>query len=215
MRIVTVLQTRALHAMQPGSSEFTPKHVQVLQKQIEKYAPFASFECISDVKIEGVETRKLEHNWPGWWAKMNMFSPMLKGDFLFIDLDTVIVGDLDNILAVDKLCLLRDFYRDGVRLKEGLGGALSFFPEAERADVWEYWIRNPLMAMRMAGHKADMEIMERFFRNTAARWQDLLPGQVVSHKVHCANGVPPNARIVCMHGLPRPWQVPQFSHLYR
>jgi len=215
VRIVTILQTRALHALHPGSSEFTPAHVQALQRQVEQYAPFASFECLTNAHVPGVDCKPLEHNWPGWFAKMNLFSPSMKGDFLFMDLDTVISGDLSDILAVDKLTLLRDFYRDGVKLKEGLGGALCFFPEATRAQVWEYWIKNPLLAMRMAGHKGDMEIFERFYRNTADRWQDVVPGQIVSWKVNCTHGIPPEARVICFHGQPRPWAVGQFHHLYR
>lgn len=215
MRIVTVLQTRALHATQPGSSEFTPKHVQALQKQVQQFAPFASFECLSDVKIEGVETRKLENNWPGWFAKMNMFSPAMKGDFLFMDLDTVIVGDLASILAVDKLTLLRDFYFDGKKLPERLGGALCFFPEVERVQVWRYWIENPLRAMRMAGHQGDMQIFNQEYKSAAARWQDMVPGQIASWKVNCSKGIPPDTRLICMHGQPRPWAIGQFAHLYR
>jgi hypothetical protein len=202
--------------MQPGSSEYTPQHVKVLQEQVEQWAPFASFECLSDVLIPGVKCTKLENNWPGWFSKMNLFSPSLKGDFLFMDLDTVIVGDIEDILSVNRLTLLRDFYRDGKKLAEGLGGALCFFPEAERAAVWEYWISNPPLAMRLAGFKGDMQIFEQFYRNTAARWQDVVPGQIVSWKVNCKNDiVPPDARIVCFHGKPRPWDVGQFHHLYR
>ena len=117
MRIVSVLQTRALHELHHGSSEFKVEHVQALQKQLAKWAPEATFECLSDVDVPGVECTKLEHNWPGWWAKMNLFSPNMPGDFLFIDLDTVIIGPINDILAVDKLTLLRDFYRDGKKLR--------------------------------------------------------------------------------------------------
>jgi hypothetical protein len=215
MHVVTVLQTRALHALHPGSSEFTPAHVQALQRQFEQHAPFASFECLTDVNVPGVDCKPLEHNWPGWWSKMNLFSPSMKGDFLFVDLDTVIVGSLDDLAKANKLTLLRDFYRDGKKLKEGLGGGLCFLPEVDRAVVWDYWIKNPLLAMRMAGHKGDMAVFEQFYRNTADRWQDVLPGQIVSHKVHCQHGVPPEARVICFHGKPRPWEVGQHLHLYR
>lgn len=216
MKIVTVLQTRALHALHHGSSEFTPAHVQALACQILRWAPAGTtFECLTDVDVPGVKCRKLEYDWPGWFAKMNMFSPTLKGDFLFMDLDTVITGPLDDILAIDKLCLLRDFYRDGKKLAEGLGGALCYFPEESRGVVWDYWVENPLLAQRMAGFKGDMAIFEKFYRNTAARWQDELPGQIVSWKVNCAHGVPCDTRLIAFHGKPRPWEVGQFSHLYR
>jgi hypothetical protein len=58
------------------------------------------------------------------------------------------------------------------------------------------------------------------FAGKAARWQDVLPGQVVSYKIHVqldpkkgkhiGNGlVPAGTRVVCFHGQPRPWAVPE------
>lgn len=215
MRVITVLQTKALHAFQPGSSEFKPSHVQALQKQVAQWAPLASFECLSDVDVPGVECHKFERNWPGWWAKMNLFSPALKGDFLFMDLDTVILGPLDDILSVNKLTVLTDFYRDGVKLKDGIGGGLLFLPEAERAQIWEEFTVNPTLSMRM-NPRGDQHFFEHFWLNKAARWQKTLPGQVVSWKVNCKNDiVPPGARVVCFHGQPRPWAVGKFLELYR
>jgi hypothetical protein len=215
MRIVTVLQTKALHAFQPGSSEFKPAHVLALQKQVAKWAPFASFECLSDVKIDGVETHKLERNWPGWWAKMNLFSPTLKGDFLFVDLDTVITGPLDDILARDRLTVLTDFYRDGVKLKDGIGGGLLYLPEKDRQQIWDEFTVNPAMSMKL-NPRGDQHFFEQFWRTRADRWQKVLPGQVASWKVHCKSDiVPPDARVVCFHGLPRPWTVGKFASLYR
>jgi hypothetical protein len=214
MRIVTVLQTRALHALHPGSSEFKPLHVEALARQIEKYAPLASFEVLSDVAVPGILCRKLKRNWPGWWSKMELFDPELKGDFLFMDLDTVLVGPLDDVLKVEKLTTLRDFYRDGKKLKEGLGGGLMFLPESERQQIWTEFTANPALSMRMNA-RGDQHFFEHYWLNRASRWQDVLPGQVVSHKVHCQNGVPPDARVLCFHGNPRPWQVGQYSHLYR
>jgi hypothetical protein len=189
--------------------------VRVLQKQVEKYSLFANFECLTDVtSIPGVKCRPLEWGYPGWWAKMELFSPQIPGDFLFMDLDTVLVGPLDDILKVKKLTLLRDFYRDGKKLKEGLGGGLIYLPEAERARVWEFWRTNPAMNMRIYA-RGDQHLFERLYLNTAQRWQDVVPGQVVSWKVHCTAGVPPEARVICFHGKPRPWEVGQFLELYR
>jgi hypothetical protein len=215
MRVITVLQTRALHALHPGSSEFKPAHVQALARQIERHAPFADFHVLSDVRVPGVETIPLTEKWPGWWAKMAMFDPAIRGDFLYVDLDTVIVGPLDDFKNVMHLTLLRDFYRDGKKLKEGLGSGLMFLPEAARAAVWADFSANPALSMRLYAGGGDQRLLEAHYLNKAARWQDVLPGQVVSWKVHCKSGVPPGARIVCGHGKPRPWEVGEFLHLYR
>jgi hypothetical protein len=215
MRIVTVLQTRGLNGLYRGTSEYTPNHVVALQAQLTKWAPGVPFEVLSDVHVPGVNTRILPHNWPGWWSKMNLLNPSIPGDFLFMDLDTVITGPLDDILAVRKLTLLRDFYRDGKKLKEGLGGGLIYFPVGdERQEVWEFWMQQPQLQMRVFS-RGDQFLFEKFWLNSAARWQDAVPDQVVSYKVHCSKGVPPDARVICFHGQPRPWAVGQFLHLYR
>lgn len=215
MRVVTVLQTRALNALHPGSSEYKPMHVQTLARQVAEQSPFAEFLCLSDVSVPGVNTLPLANKWPGWWAKMNLFDPALKGDILFMDLDTVVVGPLDDVEGITDLALLRDFYRDGKKLKEGLGSGLMFLPEAARAQVWDEWIANPNFNMRLYARSGDQGLLEKFYLNSAKRVQDLVPGQVVSWKVHCQHGVPQEARVICFHGKPRPWEVGQFLHLYR
>lgn len=210
MRVVTVLKSRGPF----GPSEFKPEHVVALQKQVEKWAPLAQFTCLSDVKIDGVDCVPLKRHWPGWWSKIEMFDPELGGGFLFLDLDTVISGDLSDILAIDKLTLLRDFYRDGVKLKEGLGGGLIYVPAGAGREVWDEFTANPAAVMQLY-RRGDQHFFEKFWLKSAARWQDVLPGQVVSYKVHCQrSGVPPGARVICFHGIPRPWSVPQFRHLY-
>lgn len=211
MRIITVFNSRSLTG---AAQEYTAAHVQSLMMQCKEWAPDATFECLTDRHILGVTCRPYTRGWPGWWAKMALFDPALPGDFLFMDLDTVISGSLSDILAVDKLTLLRDFYRDGKKLKEGLGGGLMYLPDAVRKQVWDFWMTNPQLHMRMYP-RGDQFLFERFWLNTAARWQDVVPGQVVSWKVHCGKGVPPDARLVAFHGQPRPWAVGTFNHLYR
>lgn len=212
MRILTVLTSRTLHGAAP---EFKPAHVQALQKQLERWAPFAQFECLTDTDVPDVECRPLKHGWPGWWSKMELFDPELRGDFLFMDLDTVVTGPLDGFERVSKLTVLRDFYRDGVKLKEGLQSSLMFLPGAARRAPWDDFMANPALAMRLHGAGGDQRLLEAHYIHSADRWQDVLPGQVVSWKVDCKTGIPPDARIVCFHGKPRPWAVPQFLHFYR
>lgn len=218
MRVVTVLQSRPLNtnpfAPKAAHSEFKPSHVQALKQQVEKWAPFASFECLTDIDVPGVDCTPLVHNWPGWWSKMELFAPSMKGDFLFMDLDTVIVGPLDDIERVNSLTMLRDFYRDGKKLKEGLGGGLMYLTEKAREAPWKYFSSHPASYMRTYP-RGEQHLLENYYLNTAQRWQNVVPDQVVSWKVHCANGVPPEARVVCFHGKPRPWEVGQFLSLYR
>lgn len=147
---------------------------------------------------------------------MELFRPDFRGDFLFMDLDTVIAGPLDEFERVNSLTILRDFYRDGKKLKEGLQSSLMFLPESARQGPWDDFICNPALSMMMHRYGGDQKLLEGHYINRAARWQNVVPGQVVSWKVDCKNGiVPPDARVICMHGKPRPWAVGQFLHLYR
>lgn len=135
-----------------------------------------------------------------WWNKLYLFKPgVLSGRVLFIDLDTVILGSLDELAAYDgEFCILRDFhkqllYGSGLMAwKAGVGSAiwedfvLSGCPDVSRGD--QAWIQKRMPE--------------------AEFFQDLYPGQCLSYKVHCAkNGPLPNARVICFHGDPRPHEV--------
>ena len=200
---------------------FTAKHVQALAKQCETYAPMADFICITPEIIPGVDCRPGTHKWPGWWHKYEIFAPHIRGKILYMDIDTVVIGKLDELLKVDKLTLLRDAYRAGKKFKEGLQASLMLLPDADRAEIWEDWIRHPDMHMQRLGYKGDQPMLEAHFLKRAQRWQDVVPGQIVSYKVDCGGGnafrpatIPADARLIFFHGRPRPWQTEQFKDLY-
>lgn len=184
-------------------------HAVALSQQVERWLPSSRFVCLSDITVPGVETLPLEHSWPGWWAKMCMFSPRVKGDILYFDLDTLILGSLTEIAKVDRLTILRDFYRP-----HGLQSAMMYLPEADRAEVWNAFAANPAAAMMSCARGGDQEFLERFYLNRAARWQDVVPGQIVSLKVHCKSGVPAGTRVVCAHGKPKMWHLPEYQKYY-
>jgi hypothetical protein len=197
-------------------------YVARLRDGIAAHLPGARFVCLSDVEVP-CERIAIEHDWPGWWVKMELYRPDIAGDLLYVDLDTAVVGDLSDIAGVRALTMLADFY-----WPERVASGLMFLPEADRARVWRAWIDDP------AGHMArcekfddrraigDQKFLAPILERTAARWQDVLPGQVVSYKVHVrarqgrketgAGLLPRDARIVCFHGQPRPrdmgWKLP-------
>jgi hypothetical protein len=207
-----------------GGGEYLPHHAQVLAKQVERNL-CTDVICLTDVAVPGVDTVPLTFGWPGWWAKMELFDPKLRGDLLYLDLDTVVLGDLSDIASVNRLTILRDFYRDGKRRPEGLGSGLMYLPEADRAEIWDQWIVKPerhISEFRLRG-VGDQAFLERWSMDRWARWQDLVPGQIASWKANCLSRaktnpqevqIPPSARVLCFHGYPRPWQIQKFKDLY-
>lgn len=139
--------------------------------------------------------------WPGWWYKMELFRPgVWEPDelVLYMDLDTLVVGDLSDLLAYDgDFAMIDDFYTPSRRQS---GVMLLRAGSAPVAHVWKVWSADP--AAIMQSYRGDGE----FIRATvpdAERIEERYPGQVVSFKVDAVHGVPDNARLVCGHGRPR------------
>lgn len=196
-----------------SGGEYRPEHVTRLRDQVLVHLPTADFWCLSDVDVPGVQILPLKFDWPGWWSKMEIFRPSIKGPVLFFDLDTSIVGDLTDIARIDRLAIMRDVYRRG-----GLQSSMMFLPEVARERIWFEWIDRPEHWMQIYQRGGDQAFLERFWLDRAARWQDELPGQLVSYKAHVRKAVhkdrefgdgsiPDGARVVVFHGLPRPWQI--------
>ena len=151
--------------------------------------------CLSD--DPEVATHALHENLPGWWSKFELMT-LSGGRVLYFDLDTVIHGDITPLAYVDRLTLLRDFYRP-----DGLGSGLMMLPEADRARMWEHWEKSPHGHMGRFAIEGDQAVMEQVWLDTAARWQDILPGMVVSYKAHQLVERKA-ASVTCYHGQPKP-----------
>lgn len=195
---------------------YRPEHVQRLAAQAARFAPGVPFVCLSDVDVPGVTVVPLQHDWPGWWSKLELFRD---GAFppgyrvLYMDLDTTIVGPIGELLRrPEPFIALANFYIRAGRQSVGgqLGSGLMAWTAGAAGHLYERFAWNPPAIMQDCGGYGDQlfihnEVGERCY------WQDILPGQVVSYKVHCERGVPASARIVCFHGKPRPWDVAELK----
>jgi len=203
-----------------SGGDYCSEHVVALYRGVRKYwdlsrLGYLRFICLTDVPFLqfGVENIPLIGDWPGWWSKMELFRPDITGDLLYIDLDTVIVGPLADIVEARCLTVLRDFYDRGKPERQRLvGSGLMYLPEDMRVPIWRRWLLDPQGHMTRFKAGGDQAFLQAFVEKEAARWQDLLPGQVVSYKVHIkpTGKAPAGSRVVCFHGLPRPWKVPPF-----
>lgn len=163
----------------------------------------------------------LDHDWPGWWAKMELFR--LRGPLLYLDLDTIIAGSLDPLVSwaalhTDDLMMLRGFYRrdccSGVLV---WGGSVGWIFELFERDVANATFLFRSGAMRMRNRRGlfrgDQEWLSKVLKDRVDSprvfmAQDVLPG-VYSYKVHIKDSgrLPDDARMICFHGHPRPHEV--------
>lgn len=141
-----------------------------------------------------IETRELPKELEGWWGKLYLFS-QLKEKTLFLDLDTVIVGGLDDIVAYDgDFAILRDFYRPN-----GLQSSFMLW-NGDHSYIWDKWVE--------AGQPRVDGGDQAWIEKTVTKfdiWQDLYQGDFVSYKAnHCQDKFPKGSKVVIFHGNPRP-----------
>lgn len=206
MLVVTVLRT-----LRMLSCDFSPRIVQAVQRMVKEHSD-ADFLCVSDVPVKGVECVPMEHRWPTWYSKMEMFSPRITGDFLYIDLDMVIVGDISDFLKPGEFTGIRDPHPGQ------FGSQLMRIPEKVRPAIWEDWMKDPwnhIVIHNQPGKRWDSGFLEKHVGKTAKHWEDELPGQIAYAKQTRHSGVPSGARIVNSTGRPRPWDTAQFGKLYK
>lgn len=180
---------------------YTPEWVYALKRGIGRHLSGAQFRCLTDAPGISPPTWRvpLEHHWRGWWSKMELFRPRLfPGPVLYVDLDTLPVGDLTPLTTYrGPLAMLSDFYRP----EKAQSGVMAFTPGAVTEAIWEAWIKDPEGHMRR--YRGDGEWLHALTEGTGVdRIQDVAQG-VYSLKVHAREGPPEDAVLVCGHGNPR------------
>lgn len=197
---------------------YGPEYVNRLLASLKRFTtiPF-KLHCFTD-DIRGihpdVHNHQLPHNLPGngWWQKLYMFSKdmPITGRIFYIDLDTLITGNVDDIISHEgKFTVLHDFFM--IRLPtrkdkwgtgaEAVGSGVLSWNAGEHTQIWETFIKDPKSAVASLSPHGDQKWIQ-IHQPDREYFQDLFPNQLVSFKVHCRNGLPKNARIVCYHGKP-------------
>ena len=138
----------------------------------------------------------------GWWYKLWLFSdemPFNHGDkLMFFDLDTIITGNIDDILSYDcpkDLVGLRNFYRP-----QRFASGLLMWKHGTQTHIWNEFFKDPVTAQRCSPD-GDQEWTEQNAKSWTL-WQEEFPDQIFSYKQSCVPTFPDNARIVCYHGTP-------------
>lgn len=164
------------------------------------------FLCLSDVEVP-CERIPLEHNWPGWWSKIELFNGKLPTPCLYLDLDTIITGSLDELFKCPyDFAMLRNFNNP-----EMVGSGVMWFNKVP-TKVYEKFIKQP--EAYIAHHKRVENGSycgdQAFVWDALGRKVDLITdsfNNIKSYKRHCRKALPKDTSIVCFHGHPRPCSV--------
>ena len=152
---------------------------------------------------DGIETLPMAvPHWRWNLRKMALYRPDngLTGRVLALDLDTVIVGNIDDIANYGgRFAVVEDFWRPG---KNG-GGIIGFEAGTLAADLYDPVAENSLNVT--IATKGAERLWYDIRMPGADHWQDLYPGQVASYKPspgRFLTKLPRKTRIVCFHGKP-------------
>jgi hypothetical protein len=195
---------------------YTREWVYALKRGLSRHLSDFEFVCLTDdVGLNPPSWRvPLDHNLRGWWSKLEAFRPDVfpeGGRVLFMDLDTLPVGDMSAIAGyAGEFAMISDFFQP----KLAQSGVMAWTVGPVSHGVWQRFMADPAGAMRR--YRGDGEFI-RSVVPKADRLQALYPGQIVSLKVHAparGSGPPKGARLVAGHGNPR-FNTPAAGWAYR
>lgn len=195
-----------------SGGEYRPEHVFALADGIRRNLTIPyRFLCISDfaeVRRPGIDTVGIPEGWPGWWAKICLLKAgVFAGPVFYCDLDTIIVGPLDDIVRGHRFTVLKNFWRD-----DRIGSGVMAW-DTDLSGIYRRFASDPERWMREYKTPDKWGDQQFIFDNTPIqpeRWQLKHPGRVVSYKRDIlrrhGGKVPANASIIAYHGKPRPWE---------
>lgn len=159
------------------------------------------FVCLTEdpARHRGVECQTIpcrkKDGLVGWWAKIYLFSPhRFEGRILYLDLDSVIVGSLDALAAAKGILHLKDWGWT----RNDYGSGVMVWDAGEHAEIWSRY--TPQVPFDYRGDQDWMTAL--------GGWPALPKGLAVSYRYESKSGPPAGARVVAMHGSPKPHELP-------
>lgn len=126
-----------------------------------------------------------------WWAKAELFRPgRFEGRVLYLDLDSVIVDSLDELVQHKGIIHLDQW---GWKQKV-YGSGCMVWDAGEHTDIWSRFDESVMLRFR-----GDQDWMTHL-----GGWDALPFPLVCSAKYHCKSGPPKGASVVCFHGPVKP-----------
>ena len=210
LKILTVFKTGGIY------EEY---HVLKIKNMLEKYVniPY-EFICLTDIESTKYKTMKLSENAKSWFSKLELFQ--INGPCFYIDLDTIICGNIDKILRnclESKSSLIT--LNDPVLRKDYIGSGIMFW-RADLNTVFEEFKNNTekyLDPKTVWGNKqalqpfGDQNVLRHILKQYDINYSFFQEQcqSIVSFKINIDHGRKFDRnkhKIVYFHGKPRPWE---------
>lgn len=196
-------------------TKYGPEYVERLRNGIENhYRRGFSIVCLTDQpqEIDGVVNAQINGDrFPGWWSKMGWFLPNIRGlkRTIYLDLDTVIVGDLTPLVDLDvEFGICRNFSRDvSPSYPCRYGSCVMTFAPTFGHDIANQFFADPKKWMSIGHRYGDQYVIERLHPN-ATLLQDVLPTGYFVGRRDFGDDMPTGAALMIFAGKHKPHNSP-------
>lgn len=198
-------------AMVRTGDKYGVEYVQRLRDMVSRHlCQTIRFICITDQteQVAGVEMIRTEL--PGWWAKMALFSPEIRGPgkCVYFDLDTVIIDDLTPLsLVYADFATCANFTKAVVPAYPcKYGSCIMVMRDGFGADIYSRFLAesDKIMAQCQYG---DQQAIEQLYPN-AVLLQEVLPDGFLVGRRDFTDKRPPGAAIMIFAGKHKPHNTP-------
>ena len=145
----------------------------------------------------------LESDKPGWFSKIDLFQPgRFTGRVLYLDLDSTVIGSLDDLAMIPApFAIVKNFKEFKEPNKAMFNSSVMVWDAGVADHIYNNF--TPTVMDRLNG---DQDWISEQIPHA-----DTFPSDwCVSYKVRRAklNTMPKDARVVCYHGFPKSWDLP-------
>jgi hypothetical protein len=187
-----------------SGGEYDHQHVEWLRRSVRRYLTLPHrFICLTDMDV-GCEKIPLENDWPGWWSKIHLMKlPVADGPIIYFDLDTLIIGSLDDVVLGHRFSLLRTFWPSGFVNSSVMAWSIDV------SSIYDAFATKPERYMneyRVVGKWGDQDFIARHLPVEREYLQVKNPGKFASYKRTLRGNPPlPDVSVIVFHGKPKPW----------
>lgn len=198
-------------------NKFPIEYVYNLKSMVERNTTIDHrFVCLTDRKIDGIDTKILKPGYDGWWNKLQLFDPAqnLGERVVYLDLDTLITSNIDWLLEYKgKLMGIEDVgavNSHQPHLKNVFQTGVMAFNSYMNANIWKELSVNEELRSNFRG---DGECLNSYLPPLSRDLlQHLYPGRLKSYKYQVYPNKPDaKTSIICFHGRPSIVQATQES----
>jgi len=186
-----------------------------------------NFYCLTDtpeIYSDEVLAIKLMPSYVGWWNKMQLFRTDIlpKGEYLYFDLDVVIVDNIDEIFDHVGFGITRDFVNPDPGIlggREYNSSVMKFSPDASLWRFFQYNLKRWMQIQKEIPFFGDQNVISAYLNSKS--YSNAFPDHWLwSYKIGTLRGrrpldhnkffgawIPQGGKVCVFHGQPNPADV--------